>query len=61
MENTHTHICEQKEGEEVHEGEGKLAVLLERVPDLLPADGDIVLALRQGRSGARLLVDDYGE
>lgn len=55
-----THVGEEEERKEVDERVRQLLVLLERVPDLLPADRQVVLALWQRRAGAGLLEDDCG-
>lgn len=51
-------VREQEEGEEVDEGVWELLVLLERDPDLLPADGEVVLALGELWARARILEDE---
>lgn len=51
-------ICKQEEGEEVDECVRELLVLLERQPDLLPADGEVILALGKLWARAGVLEDE---
>ena len=53
-----TYVSQEEEREEVHEGVGQLLVLLERDPDLLPSNRQVVFSLRKSRPRTRLLEDN---
>ena len=53
-----TYVCEEEECDEIYEGVRELLILLERNPDLLPSNSDIMFALRKRRARTWLLKDN---